>query len=79
MSYSRSIRQRFRVLFSPLRLVLFLLSVVNGIVLSIVYMSANGQPEILGPLSAIPLLAFALWTATTDSRERKRERISIEQ
>ena len=69
VSYSRSIRQRFRVLFSPTRLVLFVLSVIFLVVLLVVSMTNESAPEYLGVLAVIPPLAFAA-SLVTDHPER---------
>lgn len=72
--YSQSLRRRFRVLFSPLRLTLFIAAIVFAIALSIPFLSNGGSPEWLGALSVLPLLAFAGWTVATDYTLRKNEK-----
>ena len=74
MPWSKSPRRRFRVLFSSLRLTLFIAAIIFSIALNIVYISNGGSPEWVGALSVVPLLAFAGWTVATDYTLRKNER-----
>lgn len=74
MPYSQSPRRRFRVLFSPLRLTLFITAIVFAIALNIVFITNGGSPEWVGALSVVPLLAFAGWTVATDYTLRKDEK-----
>lgn len=74
MPYSKSLRQRLRVLFSPLRLTLFIAAIVFAVALNVVFISNGGSPEWLGAVSVVPLLAFAGWTVATDYSLRKQEK-----
>ena len=73
-NYSKSLRRRMRVLFSPLRSTLLVAAVVFAVVLNIMLVRNGGQPEWVGPLSVVPLLAFAGWTLATDYSQRRAER-----
>lgn len=73
-SYRQSFRRRRRILFSPLRLALFLGAIVFGTVLNVVYIRNGAEPEWLGALSVAPIFAFVAWMLVTDHRERRRER-----
>lgn len=72
--YSQSPRRRFRVLFSPLRLSLFIAAIVFAVALNVAYVSNGASPEWVGALSVVPLLAFAGWTVATDYTLRKNEK-----
>ncbi|WP_435748724.1 hypothetical protein [Microbacterium sp. PMB16] len=74
LPYSKSMRRRFRVLFSPLRLVLFGAAILFSIALNIVYISNGGSPEWVGALSVVPLLAFVGWLLATDYTLRRNEK-----
>lgn len=74
MPYSKSLRQRLRVLFSPLRLTLFIAAIVFAVALNVVFISNGGSPEWLGAVSVVPLLAFAGWTVATDYSLRQQEK-----
>lgn len=74
MPYTKSFRRRLRVLFSPVRLILFIASIIFNIALNAVYISKGGSPEWVGALSVVPLLAFAGWTVGTDYTIRRNER-----
>ncbi|KSU54731.1 hypothetical protein [Microbacterium enclense] len=70
-TYRASLRIRLSILFSPMRLVLCLASFAWFIVLSTLYLSHGQGADVWGPLSVIPLLAFAAWTVATDMRYRR--------
>ncbi len=72
--WSKSPRRGFRVLFSPLRLSLFIAAIIFAIALNIVYISNGASPEWVGALSVAPLLAFAGWTVATDYTHRQEEK-----
>lgn len=72
--YSQSLQQRFRVLFSPRRLTLFIAAIIFEIALNIVFISNGRSPEWVGALSVVPLLTFAGWTVATDYTLRKNEK-----
>lgn len=72
--WSKSPRRRFRVLFSPLRLSLFIAAIIFAVALNIVYISNGASPEWVGALSVVPLLAFAGWTVATDYTHRQEEK-----
>lgn len=63
-----------RVLFSPLRSTLLVVAVVFAVVLNVMFIRNGGQPEWIGALSVVPLLAFAGWTLATDYSQRRAER-----
>ncbi|GEC74524.1 hypothetical protein GCM10010213_09050 [Microbacterium maritypicum] len=73
-SYKNSFRKRLRILFSPLRLALFLTAIIIAIIGNAIYISNGGSPEWLGLGSIIPLLAFLFWELATDIRMRRLER-----
>lgn len=72
--WSKSPRRRFRVLFSPLRLTLFIAAIIFAIALNIVYISNGASPEWVGALSVVPLFTFAGWTLATDYTARRNEK-----
>lgn len=74
MPWNSSPRRRFRVLFSPLRLSLFIAAIVFAAALYIAYISNGASPEWVGALSVVPLLAFAGWTVATDYTHRQEEK-----
>lgn len=74
LPWSKSPRRRFRVLFSPFRLLLFSAAIIFAIALNVVYISNGGSPEWVGALSVVPLLAFAGWTVATDYSSRQNEK-----
>ncbi len=74
MPYSKSFRRRLRVLFSPIRLALFIAAVIFALAMNIVFISNGGAPEWVGALSVVPLLGFAGWTLGTDYSLRRNER-----
>ncbi|CAH0211319.1 hypothetical protein SRABI76_02271 [Microbacterium oxydans] len=63
-----------RVLFSPLRAILFGGAIIFAIVLNIVFIGNGGAPEWIGVLSAVPLLAFAGLTLATGASHRRDEK-----
>lgn len=69
--YRHSLKRRLSVLFSPIRLALFLGSVVWLIVLNVIYISNSGNPAWAGPASAFPILAWVTVMLITDSRHRR--------
>ncbi len=74
MPWTKSPRRRFRVLFSPLRLSLFIAAIIFAIALNIVYITNGGSPEWMGALSVVPLFACAGWTVATDYTHRQEEK-----
>ena len=72
--YSKSLRQRVRVLFSPFRLTLFIAAIIFAVALNVVFIGNGGSPEWLGAVSIVPLLAFAGWTVATDYSLRQQEK-----
>ncbi len=72
-SYRRSFRKRLSILFSPLRLVLFVAAIIFGIVINVVYLRNGAEPEWLGAISILPVSAFLAWSLATDYRHRRRE------
>jgi len=69
--YRHSVKRRLSVLFSPIRLALFLGSVVWLIVLNVIYISNSGNPSWAGPASAFPILVWVTVMLMTDSRYRR--------
>ena len=69
--YHHSFRVRWRVLFSPLRLALFIGSVVWGVVLNAIFMANLGSPAWAGPVSVIPIMSWLAWLLVTDARRRR--------
>lgn len=67
-----SVWLRLRVLFSPLRLTIFILANAWLIGLNIIYIRNGAHQEWIGFLSIIPPVAFAIWTMQTDRRYRKQ-------
>lgn len=73
-SYKNSFRKRLRVLFSPLRLMVFIVAIILAAVGNVFYISSGGTPEWLGLGSVVPLLAFLFWELATDMKMRRLER-----
>lgn len=69
--YRRSLNTRLRLLFSPLRLTLFIIAIAWIIGLNVVYIRNDGGPQWLGFASIIPVSIFFVWTMATDRRYRK--------
>ena len=69
--YRHSLKRRLSVLFSPIRLTLFLGSVVWLIVLNVIYISNSGNPSWAGPASAFPILVWVTVMLITDSNHRR--------
>jgi len=69
-NYRYSLRTRLKVLFSPVRLVLFLASVVWLVALNAIYISNLGQPEWAGPASVLPTITWVAWMIITDWHHR---------
>jgi len=75
-NYSHSLRTRLRVLFSPIRLTVFLASVVWLVTLNVIYVSNLGQPEWAGPASVLPIITWVIWMFITDWRHRNATKTS---
>jgi hypothetical protein len=73
-SYRDSFARRLRVLFSPLRLILFLLSIAWLIAANVMFIGGGGKPGWLGLASVVPIIAWVAWEFATDARERTRDR-----
>ncbi len=67
--YVRSLRTRLSILFSPLRLTLFICSLAWRLGPNY-YLTQRQGPTWLGPVSVVPITAFAIWTVVTDVHRR---------
>lgn len=76
--YRFSLRKRLSVLFSPIRLTLFLLSIAWLIAANIAFIDNGQKPEWLGPLSVVPVFACAAMLSITDGRERRKAAANAE-
>lgn len=70
-NYRHSLSVRLRILFSPLRLAIFILSILWLIGLNIVYIRDGATNDWLGFISAAPSLGFFVWTMYTDRKYRR--------
>ncbi len=70
--YERSLKKRLAVLFSPLRLALFIFSGAWCLALNLV--NPDEASAWRGPVSVIPIIAFTVWTVMTDVRQRRPPR-----
>ena len=75
-SYTYSMRTRLHVLFSPLRLAVFIAAIVIAVVGNVLYINNAGGPEWLGPVSVAPIWACVAWEVATDMKMRRRDRES---
>ncbi|WP_145952952.1 hypothetical protein [Tessaracoccus aquimaris] len=74
-SYRHSIKRRFAVLFSPLRLVLWIAALCWCAVLNLaLYIPDPEGMAWAGPVSIVPVYALLAWTLVTDARHRRAER-----
>ena len=74
-SYRHSIKRRFAVLFSPLRLALWIAAICWSAVFNLtLYMPDPEGMAWAGPVSAVPVYALLAWTLVTDARHRRAER-----
>lgn len=73
-SYTNSLRQRMRILFSPLRLALFIAALVIAIVGNVIYIHNGAGPEWLGPASVIPFWSCVIGVFVTDMKMRRLDR-----
>jgi hypothetical protein len=78
-SYTNSFRKRVRILFSPIRLILFIASVAFSVVGNVLYVNNGGQPEWLAYVSVIPLWACVFWEVATDMKMRRLDRENADQ
>jgi hypothetical protein len=72
--YTNSFRKRMRILFSPLRLALFITSLLIAIVGNVIYINNGAGPEWLGPASVIPFWSCVIGVFVTDMRMRRLDR-----
>ncbi len=78
-AYTNSFRKRVRILFSPIRLILFIASVAFSVLANVLYINNGGGPEWLGFMSVVPLWVCVFWQLTTDRRMRRIDRENAEQ
>lgn len=71
-SYRESVRMRLRILFSPLRLTIFILANAWLLALNIIYIRNGAQQEWIGFISILPITGFAIWTMQTDRTYRNQ-------
>ncbi|WP_136041827.1 hypothetical protein [Microbacterium sp. K22] len=77
-SYTNSLRTRLRVLFSPVRLTLYIAAITFSVVANVIYLRDGTGTEWLGPASVVPLLALVAWQFATDKKMRRLDRESAD-
>lgn len=69
--YHKSSRTRLAVLFTPIRLALFIGALLWCLAFNALLIGADGKAAWAGPVSVLPIFAFTIWTYVTDARNRR--------
>lgn len=64
-------KTRLAVLFSPVRLAVFIGALVWCFAFNALLIGADGKAAWAGPVSVLPIFAFVVWAYVTDARHRR--------